>query len=223
MCRLARYLRNDLTDHRPRDRTDKLLLSQLNQVVLMRLHLLLVGSLLCTIGCNSVTIDKPLGSPVDESVLNTWRGTYLTEENDVILIERGPNKDLIIGHTTWDADQQQFQCESLRVELRTIGNKTLLYLPSEQEKRDNWTFLWVTKAEHSLTIRSCKPQSFLEAVEAGTLQGTIERRGNKQFDVRLAAGKTLEAFLDSPDAEQCFEPANKVPFKRFSTQVSSSD
>ncbi len=62
-----------------------------------------------SVGCDSVTIDKPTGQRIDSSRTENVVGRWTDSENNIIELRLSKNQELVGGHLAWDRKHKGLQ------------------------------------------------------------------------------------------------------------------
>ncbi|MCD0462023.1 hypothetical protein, partial [Roseiconus lacunae] len=177
---------------------------------------LIVLLLISTLGCDNVFVDAPFGDPLPDRTLESFRGTWADKQGNVYFVEVAAKSDLVVGFTKWNSKTDAFETQSVPVSIRTVQNRTFLFIPPDTHKEDRLVFVWLSDIQDGRIYgRACNPDAFREAVLSGTLGGQVVRRKNDHFNVRLEASDQLGAFLASPDGASFFDEQNDQPLRRL--------
>ncbi|WP_146602107.1 hypothetical protein [Novipirellula aureliae] len=181
---------------------------------------LIVTLIACTLGCNNVTVDAPFGDSVRTSTLKSFRGTWADKQGNVYFVELGATSDLVVGFTEWNSGSNVFETQSVPISVRTIHNRTFLFIPQDTRKNDKLVFFWLSEIKDgSIFARACNADAFRKAVTSGTLDGTVEVRKNDRFDVHLKSSEMLKKLLASPDGAQLFDEQGDAPLRQLTNQT----
>lgn len=170
-----------------------------------------------TLGCNSVTVDKPFGKAMDGTVLDSLRGTWVDDRETVYYVERGETSDFVVAFTEWDKETHEFKARNIPMDLRLVGDRPLLFVSTDVKRDDCLAFMWLSRMEDdALYARSCDPKVFRKAVADGELDGEVTKRGDDLFDVRLRSSPALAELLATPEASRFFGKESDQPLRRLS-------
>ena len=169
-----------------------------------------------TLGCDNVTVDVPFGNVVPTATLESFRGTWADKQGNVYFVELGRTSDLVVGFTKWKSEANAFEIQSVPMSMRTVHDRTFLFIPQDPRKNENLVFVWLSEIEDGvLFVRACNADAFRKAVSSGTLEGTVKQRENDHFDVHLVTSKTLESLLGSSAGSRLFDKQGDDPLRRL--------
>lgn len=183
----------------------------------MRLTTAFIAAILtCTLGCDTVTVDAPFGDSVPTTTLESFRGTWSDKQGNIFFVDLGATSDLVVGVTKWNSGANAFETQSVPLSIRTLQNRTFLFIPLDARKTDKLVFVWLSEIEDgTIFAKNCSADAFREAVSSGTLDGTIIERKNDHFDVHLENLETLKTVLASPLGSKLFDAQGGDPLRRL--------
>ena len=168
------------------------------------------------LGCDSVTVDKPFGKAMDETVLDSLRGTWVDNRETVYHVERGESSDFVVGFTEWDKKVHEFKTRNIPMDLRLVGDRPLLFMTIDVKRDDRFVFIWLSRMEDdALYARACDPKVFRKAVADGKLEGEVTKRGEDRFDVELRFSSALAELLAAPEGSRFFGKESDQPLRRL--------
>jgi hypothetical protein len=168
--------------------------------------------LLASVGCDSVTIDKPIGQRIDSSRTENVVGRWTDSENNIIELRLSKNQELVGGHLAWDEEVQRFTSKSGVLDVRTLDDKVYLFLTDEKES----IFFRVELVNpNQMQLFIPEPSKFRDAVKAGEISGTITPKKNEHFDVRITADAKLASFLSADDWQKNYMSDPIIEYTRL--------
>ena len=189
----------------------------MNMLLLSKICTVVFGTSLvfiCIAGCNSTSIDKPVGKPLSSKQLSTIVGIWIDPNGDEIRIELDGNGDLVIGKLEFEHDTHKFAVFSTVLVIRNLNKTNVAFVknPSGEDfffgKIGEWD-------GGNLTIQPSTDDVFREAVNGRALPGkTIGEITDKQRVVISADEAALEAFFSSRGLESCFSKDKQLKLRR---------
>jgi hypothetical protein len=171
--------------------------------------------LLASVGCDSVTIDKPIGQRIDSSKTENVVGRWTDSENNIIELRLSKNQELVGGHLAWDEEAQRFTSNSEVLDVRTLDDKVYLFLTDEKET----IFFRVELVNpNHLKLFIPDPSKFRDAVRAGEISGTVTPKKNDHFNVLITADAKLASFLSADDWQKNYMTDAIIEYTRFASK-----
>jgi hypothetical protein len=175
-----------------------------------------VASLIAAcVGCDVVTLDKPIGEPLSQAEKTEFVGRWINDDSEVFDIRLTPAGTLLVGTLSWDGEKQQHHAESLAIDARKVG-EAIYFLVSTDEGDILFTRIERT-GKNEFTRRDPDARAFREAVEARQLDGRISTGKNRDYVVQIPADSRLtENALSSKELPALFEKKeNQQLFRRI--------
>ncbi|WP_162273297.1 hypothetical protein, partial [Rubripirellula obstinata] len=155
-------------------------------------------------GCDTVTLDAPIGTKSDVKSLRSLVGRWASPDGDVVEIRLGSDLMLYSGQSSWDEDKRSFSIRTNKLDVRSIGDSLIVY--GEDNARYSFARLSLPDRD-SLVFSTPSPSAFRDAVSDGSLDGTVTTGENAHFHVRLSSkSDSLKAILGSPNGGLFFPP-----------------
>ena len=171
--------------------------------------------LLAFAGCDSVTIDKPIGQRIDSSKTENVVGRWTDSENNIIELRLSKNQELVGGHLAWDEDAQRFTSKTGVLDVRTLNDKVYLFLTDENET----IFFRVELVNpNQMKLFIPNPSKFRDAVRAGEISGTITPKKNDHFNVRITADEKLASVLSADDWQKYYMIDAIIEYTRLASK-----
>ena len=163
------------------------------------LTLLIVASIMAgLLGCDTVTLDGPIGEPLPKTEANAFVGRWTNAESEVVDFRLTDAGILTAGTLSWDDEQQKHVAKNHKVDARHVGNVTY-FVFSDNER--SFGFVRI-KRTGDLEFKMYSPdaRAFRSAVEEGKLEGKITTKQNDHFDVQIRTDSTLTERIFSAKA-----------------------
>jgi len=173
------------------------------------------------IGCSSVTTLQPLPRSSDLAERARFEGVWISDDD---LIQVRFDKDGLGHFAGLGWDDEKFKLE--RGEMIVAAGKDLGFLSVRVEEDDGeWMhryYLLQYRFTDSgdLVLWNPQPEPFADAVDAGTLEGTVERSDSGVDAVILGQPADLLAFIDDPEDLTLFDYRDPMIFKRIRAEDS---
>lgn len=177
-------------------------------------HFAMSSVLVCLAGCNSTSVEKPVGKLLSSKQLSTVVGTWIDPNGDEIRIESDGNGDFVIGRLEFEHDSHTFAVFSSVLAIRSLGKLNLVFIknPSGQDFFFGRIVDWDDK---SVVIHPSTDRVFRNAVRDKVLKGKEIAESNVQQRVVLSADEgSLEAFIGARTEELCFSKDNQIKLLR---------
>ncbi|MCA9140569.1 MAG: hypothetical protein KDB00_27545 [Planctomycetales bacterium] len=166
---------------------------------------------LAIVGCDSVSIDKPIGQKIGESQRKLLIGRWETHDHNLIELRWHSSGYLVAGTASWDDKNQQFKASNEKIEMRTIGDSAYAFMATDG--RYSFARIEFQDDDH-IRIYPAEPDKFRSAVENGLLPGTVQEK-ERYFNVFVDSSneKTI-AFFKSTDWKHYFHDDPKMVLVR---------
>ena len=176
------------------------------------LYLILV---LAFAGCDSVTIDKPIGQRIDSSKIENVIGRWTDCENNILELRLSKNQELVVGHLAWDDEAQRFTSNTGVLDVRELDETVYLFLSEENETR----FVRVELVNvNQIKLFIPDPSKFRDAVRNGALSGIITPKKNDHFNVRITTDTKLASFLTGDDWQRYYMADAVIEYTRLKSK-----
>ena len=151
-----------------------------------RTFLLIVALTLSSLlGCDTVTLDGLNGERLDKTDVQPFVGRWMNDDGEVFDFQLAKDGMLIAGSISWDEEQECHIATDQKTDMRRLGTATYALF---QEEADKYGFFRVQlKGDDRMQFLSPDPKRFREAVESGTLVGTVIPKKNNHFNVHIKA------------------------------------
>ena len=124
-------------------------------------------------GCDSVSVDKPFGTPPAKIVAEEWTGYWHIDDDEVFQIKVvDAAAGLLEAAVIKDSPEGQ-RIQRTAIHLRQVGDWKFLFLPGEKEGEG---FTWVKYENYEGKMVMAwlpSPNDFKAAVEQGLLRGEV--------------------------------------------------
>ncbi len=170
--------------------------------------------LLILVGCDSVTIQQPLGE-IAPNASKALEGTWIGEDGQIIEARVSKLGELFVGGLDWDEAKDQFKAETANVRATQAGKLQFLQIKSDPKSPDErFTFgRYEIGDGKALKFYSPVVSVFEHAVESGKLKGSIQRRRH-ETEVRIdEPAKVVLDFIEKSGADKCFEKQPSMTFR----------
>jgi len=148
------------------------------------------------LGCDTVTLDGPIGESLAEIEATAFIGRWTNTESEVVEFRLTNAGKLTAGTLSWDNEQQKHIAQNYEIDARRIGNVTYFLFADDEHA---FGFVRV-KQTGDLEFKMYSPdaKTFRAAVEGGKLDGKITAKRNDHFDVLVRADsmRTKPIFSD---------------------------
>lgn len=147
------------------------------------------------VGCDKVTLDGPIGERIGKAEAEAYVGRWTNEDSNVFDFRLASDGTLIVGSTTWDADQQRHVTQNHKVDVRRLGSATYAVF---EEKAGNFEFVrveWLN--DQQLRFYWPDPERYREAVRGGQIDGTVTTGQDGRFHVHIQVKSELTKGLFS--------------------------
>lgn len=180
----------------------------------MTQHTCTVAALiLFAVGCDTVSIDAPIGAPVTPAERESVTGRWIDEESTITEVRQTKRGQLVAGSLHWDEENSRFVVENISVDLRRVGGVAYVFVQRKGETpKDGYLFGRVSSmTDDKMRIHPPKPEAFRTAVENGQAEGEVLSGKKDQFHVRLdAESRRNFALLSRGDLDALFHSGNDV-------------
>ena len=151
------------------------------------------------IGCDSVTLDGPVGERITEAEASAFVGRWTAGESEVIEFRLNSTGKLSAGTLRWDDEQQKHVAVNNEINVRRVGK--VMYFQFSNDK-EIFGFVRIEQTgDQEFKMYSPDSKAFRTAVEEGKLDGMVTSRENDHFDVLIRA--------DSPLTTSVFSAGNR--------------
>lgn len=154
------------------------------------LTVLIVASVIAgLLGCDTVTLDGPIGEPLPRTEATAFVGRWTNAESKVVDFRLTDAGTLTAGTLNWDSEQQKHIAKNHKVDARRVGDATY-FLFSDDEQ--SFGFVRI-KQTGDLVFKMYSPdaKAFRSAVEDGKLEGKITAKKNDHFNVHIRVDSAL--------------------------------
>jgi hypothetical protein len=153
-------------------------------------------------GCDSVTIDRPIGDRVDSHKLNSVIGKWYDDENKIVEFQVTKIGELVGAYVAWDESTQRFDLKSSVLNVRKTEDAIYLFVTD----KDKTGFLRIEfEGDDQILLSLPDPTKFRDAVIAGTLTGEIVSSPGEKMEVKIKTDKKTQSFLTSRECRDYFE------------------
>ncbi len=182
-----------------------------------RTFLLIAALTLSSLGCDTVTLDGLVGERINRSEAQEFVGRWMSEDAEVFDFRLAKDGTLIAGVISWDEEQQCHIATDHKIDMRRMGTATYGLF---QENAGRYGFVRVQlQSGKRMQFLSPDPKKFREAVESGTLDGSINPKKNNHFNVHIKAeSKLTNEVLSTGKIADWYDPELTQTFrciKRF--------
>ncbi|MDA0834616.1 MAG: hypothetical protein O2955_16830 [Planctomycetota bacterium] len=126
---------------------------------------------------------------------------------DYAQVQAAPSGDLILAGLKWDEETSRFRAQNLLLKATRVGECRLIFL-SDAETPNPKEYLFARyerSDEHNFRIYGAIPERFAAAVEAGKLEGTVERK-ERSIGVKLTGvPQSIQAHFDTVGIDEFFQ------------------
>ncbi len=174
-------------------------------------------------GCDTtpfLTVTQPIGEPVSAVELEKLRGSWIADDPEserldheilegVTMVRVSKAGDLFAGGCFWNEDTERFEAVNLKLVATRFGTNSYLYMKLDPSE-DRYFFVRYEVGKDK-AIRMFLPieKHFKQAVESGTLKGTVGPNLIISMVNLEASSDALQAFVVKAGVDKCFE---KEPF-----------
>ncbi len=197
----------------------------------MRSLIVLVGLLVCMVGCDLPMAKNPIGTRWQASEVAKFNGSWLIEGNDAPLTFLPQSQGSgVAGLVQAEADEKNpkqsvLVLHKLEIVFTRIGPHEFLFLkgidepkspPSEKREPEGYAFWLITKREPTKLFLAVATDEFEKLVTDGKLSGKIIEHGRgSSYPLIDTDEKTFLSILESVGIEKCFDHKNVATIERI--------
>lgn len=166
---------------------------------------------LMVVGCDTVTIDKPIGEKLGTPQRQLLVGRWETSDQHMIELRWHTDGYLVGGSLSWDDKKQEFRTNNEKFEMRTIDDAVYAFMTSDGQT----SFVRIEfQDDDTIRLYPPEPDQFRSAVQSGLLPGNVKEKNNR-FNVVVDSSddKTL-TFFKSTDWKQYYHDDPKMTIRR---------
>lgn len=135
--------------------------------------LFVLGALMFLAGCDSVTVDKPFGTPPVKIDKEEWAGYWHLDGDEVCRIRIVDAAAGLLEAAVIQDNDEGLQVERTKIYLREVGDWKFMFLPGEKEGEG---FTWAKYENHEgkmVMVWLPASKKFQAAIAQGLLRGEV--------------------------------------------------
>jgi len=171
------------------------------------------------LGCDTVTLDAPIGERLTGNEIEAFVGRWTNNESEVVDIRLTKDGQLVAGSLSWDEGLQRHVAQDHTFDARHIGPVTY-FLFHDDDDAERFGFVRVYRTDN-MEMKMYRPNAkrFRAAVQDGQLDGTLTSTMYDHFNVHIRVNSQLpEPFFADAELGEWYDDEGMQTFrsiKRF--------